>query len=116
MAKKKWYLPLKWPSPEKDCLNLQNLSPPGLKDLNDGGWCFKSLSQGTKVNTRGNTIANIPSNENFKAVENIDDKQLPDEIIQLSAEKFVKFNFTPKMNPRLKKIKEQELKYTPNSM
>jgi hypothetical protein len=79
---------------------------------------MKDRSQGTtKVNTRGLTLIQIPSNNSFNSHEQDDDDQrLPDDIVQISADKFGKFNFTPKVNPRLKRIKEQELKFTAKSM
>lgn len=44
-----------------------------------------------------------------------EEKYSLDDFMQFNAEKMLKFNFTPKVNPRLKVIKEEEQKYTPAS-
>lgn len=100
----------------KQSLNFENMT----SLLNGNAEVFSegpswNPSQTTKVQTRGNTFVNAASSEQLNNLENEDEKHW-DIILQLSAEKLRKFNFTPKVNPRLKSIKMQELKLNPQPM
>lgn len=94
---------VKLPIPELNC-EFPSGDLPGQRSAN---------TTKTKSKAQGLTIK-LPSNENFNYSQS-DDYQLPEEIFQLSIEKFGKFNFTPKVNPRLKVIREQESKFTSKS-
>lgn len=85
-----------------------------LKDLNDPTLPTKSNSTPQQRLDKLGSHWPYISNELNDHLEKLDENRYTlDDILQLNAEMLSKLNFAPKMNPRLKVIKEEEMKYSP---